>query len=252
MELIDCHSHINLPEFDKDRDAVLQDAENGGIAAILESGTNLEENKKVLELASQFKILKPCLGWQPEQINLEAAKENLDFIRNSAKGNKICAVGEIGLDYWRALQTADRELQAKIFKMYIALAKELNLPIVTHSRSAGKYVIEILEQEKAERVCMHAFDGKFSSAQKGLELGYYFAIPPSIVRSGQKQKLVKNLPLENLLLESDAPTLGPTIKERNVPSNLKIAAAKVAEIKKVDIGNVIATTTKNAKQLFKI
>ena len=99
---------------------------------------------------------------------------------------------------------------------------------------------------------MHAFDGKFGSAQKGIELGYYFSIPPSIVRSEQKQKLVKNLPLENLLLESDAPVLGPRVDERNIPSNIKIAAEKIAEIKKVDISEVIKVTTRNAKELFKL
>ena len=257
--MIDCHAHINSEEFDKDRDAVLRDAGSAGISAILDSGTNLKENKKVLELAKQFKILKPSLGWQPNQLDKKAASENLEFIKETT--NQFVAIGEIGLDYWfrgsgnqghrgSELPTANRKPQTEIFKMYIELAKELDLPIVTHSRSAGKYVIEILEQEKAERVCMHAFDGNFSSAQKGVELGYYFSIPPSIVRSEQKQSLVKNLPLENLLLESDSPVLGPNAKERNAPANLKISAQKIAEIKKVDIDEVIKATTRNAKELF--
>ena len=285
--MIDCHAHINSEDFEKDRDAVLRDAGSAGISAILDSGTNLKENKKVLELAKQFKILKPSLGWQPNQLDKKAASENLEFIKETT--NQFVAIGEIGLDYWwikeeaerkketpifkmyielakeldlpigldywfrgSELPTANRKPQTEIFKMYIELAKELDLPIVTHSRSAGKYVIEILEKEKAERVCMHAFDGNFSSAQKGVELGYFFSIPPSIVRSEQKQSLVKNLPLENLLLESDSPVLGPDAKERNVPANLKIAAQKIAEIKKVDISEVIKITTKNAQRLFKL
>lgn len=252
MQLIDCHAHINSEDFDKDRDAVLLAAENSGVIAILDSGTNLQENKKVLALAKQFKILKPCLGWQPEQINSEAAKENLDFIKSAIGTNEVVAIGEVGLDFWRAKLDAEKEKQKEIFKIYINLAKELNLPIVTHSRSAGKYVIEILEKEKAERVCMHAFDGKFGSAQKGVELGYYFSIPPSIIRSNQKQNLVKNLPLENLLLESDAPALDPNLKERNTPVNIKIAAQKIAEIKKIDANEVIKITTKNAKVLFRL
>ncbi len=250
--MIDCHAHINSEDFDKDREAILRSAKSEGVTAILDSGTNLKENKKVLELAKEFKILKPSLGWQPNQLDLAAAKENLEFIRES---EKIIAVGETGLDYWfrgSDAQSAERKTQSQIFKLYINLAKELDLPIVTHSRSAGKYVIEILEQEKAERVCMHAFDGNFSSAQKGVELGYYFSIPPSIIRSEQKQNLVENLPLENLLLESDSPVLGPNTKERNVPANLKISGQKIAEIKKVDIDEVIKVATKNAKELFKI
>ena len=268
MELIDCHSHINLEEFDKDRGAVLQDAKKSGITAILDSGGTYSECEKVLELAEKFKILKPSLGWHPAQVDLKEAQRTADFIRAAADETKIYAIGEIGLDYWVVKEDSQREKQKEIFKIFIDLAKELDLPIVTHSRSAGKYVIEILEQEKAEKVCMHAFDGKFGSAQKGLELGYYFSIPPSIVRSEQKQKLVKNLPLENLLLESDAPVLGPSLSvsekmrgsfaseananERNVPANIKIAAEKIAEIKKIDISEVIRATTKNAKELFKL
>ncbi|HIJ98379.1 TPA: TatD family hydrolase [archaeon] len=250
MELIDCHSHINLEDFDSDRAEVLRSAEKSGITAILDSGGTYSECEKVLQLAEKFKILKPSLGWHPANINLEEAKRTTDFIRTAASENKIYAIGEIGLDYWIVKEETQRETQKEIFKIYIDLAKELNLPIVTHSRSAGKYVIEILEQEKAEKVCMHAFDGKFGSAKKGIELGYCFSIPPSIVRSEQKQKLVKNLPLENLLLESDAPVLGPNPKERNVPSNIKVAVQKIAEIKKVDISEAIKTTTRNAKKLF--
>ncbi len=253
MELVDCHSHINLPDFDSDRDAVLRAAEKAGVTAILDSGGTYAECKKVLELAKKFKILKPSLGWHPAQTDLEEAKRVAALVRESASQRvRIYAIGEIGLDYWHAKDTANRELQTANFKLFIDLAKELNLPIVTHSRSAGKHVIEILEQEKVERVCMHAFDGKFSSAQRGVELGYYFSIPPSIVRSEQKQKLVKNLPLENLLLESDAPVLGPRVDERNVPANIKIAAQKIAEIKKIDAREVIKVTTKNAQELFKL
>ncbi len=251
MELIDCHSHINSEDFDKDREIVLKNAENSGLIAILDSGTNLAENKKVLELAKEFKILKSCLGWQPEQINLKDAKANAEFIKNAIAANQIVAIGEIGLDYWRAKTEPEKEKQEEIFKIYIKLAQELGLPVVTHSRSAGKYVIEILESEKAEKVCMHAFDGKFGSAQKAVELGYYFSIPASIIRSQQKQKLVKNLPLENLLLESDAPTSGPDLKQRNTPENIKTAAEKIAEIKKIEAEEVIKITTKNAKKLFK-
>lgn len=254
MELVDSHAHINLEDFDKDRANVLRTAEKLGIIAILDSGGTYSECEKVLELAGKFKILKPSLGWHPANVDLDEAKRTADFIRTAAKENKIYAIGEIGLDYWviKDAQNAERTTQNQIFKMYIDLAKELNLPIVTHSRSAGKYVIEELEKSAAERVCMHAFDGKFSSAARGVELGYYFSIPSSIMRSEQKQKLVKNLPLENLLLESDSPVLGPTPKERNVPANIKIAAQKIAEIKKVDISEVTKVTTNNAKELFKL
>src|SRR3989344_1480892 len=130
--MIDCHAHINSEEFDKDRDAVLRDAGSAGISAILDSGTNLKENKKVLELAKQFKILKPSLGWQPNQLDKKAAQENLEFIKKTT--NQFVAIGEIGLDYWFRDSGAQKgrgsEPQTEIFKMHIKLAKELDLPIV--------------------------------------------------------------------------------------------------------------------------
>src|SRR3989344_4330037 len=109
-KMIDCHAHINSKEFDKDMDAVLLDAGSAGISAILDSGTNLKENKKVLELAKQFPILKPSLGWQPNQLDKKAASENLEFIKETT--NQFVAIGEIGLDYWWIKEAPSRELQA--------------------------------------------------------------------------------------------------------------------------------------------
>jgi Mg-dependent DNase len=124
------------------------------------------------------------------------------------------------------------------------------MPIVVHSRSAGKYAIKILTEEGAKRVIMHAFDGSVGYAIEGVKKGFYFSIPPSIVRSEQKQKMAKHLPLDKILLESDAPVLGPTKDIINTPSNIVISAAKIAEIKKIPINEVINATTKNAQEIF--
>ena len=249
MELVDVHSHINSNEFDIDRENVLENAKRGGVINIFDSGENLEQDLKVLELSEKYEILRASLGFSP----LILEKEKFSEVKNLIGENQeeIAAVGEVGLDYWYIKTESERKKQREIFKEFIHLAKEINKPLVVHSRSAGKYAIELLEKENAEKVCLHAFDGKASNALKAVDFGYYFSIPPSIVRSEQKQKLVRAVPIENLLLESDAPALGPEKGQRNVPENVLISAREIARIKELSIEEVAKITTKNAKELFK-
>jgi len=246
--MIDVHSHLCLEDFDLDRAQVIEEAKQAGVTAILDSGETFSENEKVLQLSELHPILKPSLGFSPCNLKKADAKLVCSFIRQNAE--KVTAIGEVGLDYWKVKE--EREKQKEIFKTFISLAKELDKPLVIHSRSAGKYAIEVLEQEKAERVCMHAFDGSYKNAQKGVELGYYFSIPPSIVRSEQKQKLVEHVSLEHLLLETDSPLLGPEAKKRNTPANVKVAAEEIGKIQQTSFEEVCRVTTENAKGLFKL
>ncbi|GAB5592918.1 hypothetical protein Unana1_07818 [Umbelopsis nana] len=143
-----------------------------------------------------------------------------------------------------------REVQRQVFRQQIELAINADLPLNVHSRSAGHYAIEELQKAGAQRAVLHAFDGKASHALKGVEAGYYFSVPPSIVRSPQKQKLVASLPLSHLLLETDSPALGPNKDEDNQPSNVHISAMEIARIKNEQISEVIRITGENAHKLF--
>ncbi|MGD9157826.1 MAG: TatD family hydrolase [Desulfobacteraceae bacterium] len=144
---------------------------------------------------------------------------------------RLWAIGEIGLDFWVAKEAKDRELQEKIFSMFVDLSIELDLSLNVHSRSAGRHVIDILILKGAKRVQLHAFDGKFGTAVPAVEAGFFFSIPPSVVRSRQKQKLVKNLPISCLMVESDSPAPGPEAGERNEPANSRIAIETIARLK---------------------
>jgi TatD DNase family protein len=159
-------------------------------------------------------------------------------------------VGEVGLDFWVVKDAAQRQLQRRIFTRFIDLALELDLPLNVHSRSAGRHAVELLMARGARRVQMHAFDGKITAARPALEAGYFFSIPPSIVRSRQKQKLVRHLPLEALLVETDCPVLGPDPQVRNEPANLTIAIAAIAEIKQVPNEQVVASVVRNTRVLY--
>lgn len=133
---------------------------------------------------------------------------------------------------------------------FVELSVALDLPLNVHSRSAGRHVVNFLLDNNASQVQLHAFDGKFSAAQPALEAGYFFSIPPSVIRSRQKQKLVKQLPLSCLLVESDSPVLGPVVGQRNEPGNIFYAIQAIARIKNISEKAVIAAVSENCRRLY--
>jgi TatD DNase family protein len=172
----------------------------------------------------------------------------ISFIRS--QHSKIVAIGEVGLDYWAVKEATEKELQRAIFISFVHLALELDLPLNVHSRSAGRHAVELLLEHNAKKVLLHAFDGRASSAHPAVEAGFFFSVPPSIIRSRQKQKLVKQLPLSSLLIETDSPVLGPVPDERNEPANAVISINAIAELKDISRDEVIATVSNNACRLF--
>jgi len=248
MELIDAHAHLNAEAFDDDLPAVLAAAESAGVRAILAVSETVAGAQLNLELAGRYPIIRPCAGLHPTVVDLEAAEAMVELIRANRDG--LAAIGEVGLDYWIVQEPEQQEIQRQIFRRFIDLSNELELPLNVHSRSAGRHTIAFLREHGAKRVLLHAFDGKASAALAGVELGYYFSIPPSIVRSVQKQKLVRHLPLDRLLLESDAPVLGPEPTARNEPKNVRLACEAIAQIKALPVAEVARVTTENARRLF--
>jgi TatD DNase family protein len=246
--LVDTHAHMCDRDFDKDRDAVLEKAADVGISAIIAVGENLADARKNLQLAEQYPLLRPAVGLYPTYLDLDMASQMTDLVRRNK--SRLVAIGEVGLDYWVVKEEPEKELQREILKKFIALSKELDLPLNVHSRSAGRHAIALLLENDAARVQMHAFDGKAAAALPAVETGYLFSIPPSVVRSRQKQKLVKQLPLSCLLIESDSPVLGPATQERNEPANILLSVKAVAELKNVSEEAVIAAVTENTQRLY--
>ena len=246
--IVDTHTHLCDPIFDRDREEVLQRAMNAGVSAIVVVSETLSDVHRNLELASRFPALWPAAGLCPTQLDLSELTKINTLIREER--HRFRAVGEVGLDYWAVKQEAERERQRDIFLEFIDLSMELDLPLNVHSRSAGRVAIELLLQRGARKVQMHAFDGKASSALAAVEAGYFFSIPPSIIRSAQKQKLVKRLPLSCLLVETDSPVLGPDPGERNEPSNVMISVAAISEIKNVRREEVMETVLDNTNRLY--
>jgi len=246
--LTDTHAHLCDPVFDPDRTLVLEKAQRSGVSCIIAVAENLADAEKNLALAAEHPMILPAAGLFPTNLDPEQAGKMYDLIRYHA--DKLAAIGEVGLDYWKIQDEAERETQREIFRIFIELSRELNLPLNVHSRSAGRHTIEFLLKHSADKVHLHAFDGKSASALPGVEAGFFFSIPPSIVRSAQKQKLVKKLPLTSLLIETDSPVLGPEPGERNEPANAILVVKAIAELKGLHEQKVIDTIEENTRRLY--
>lgn len=247
--LVDTHAHICADVFDADRGEALRRARAAGVGGVVAVGENLSDARKNLELADRYSMLCPAAGLYPDRLDRAAADEMISFIRFHQ--DRLWAIGEIGLDFWVVKEADRRSLQEEIFCDFISLSLELDLPMNVHSRSAGRRVIELLIENGARRVQLHAFDGKFSTAQPALAAGYYFSIPPSVVRSRQKQKLLRHLPLESLLVETDSPVLGAERNVRNEPANLITAVEAIAEIKNLPVSVLLEAVSENAQKLYR-
>lgn len=247
-ELFDAHAHLASAEFAEDLPAVLARAEGAGVRGILVVGETLEEAERILGLSERHPLLKPAAGLYPTILDPGAVEAAIAFVRKHA--DRLVALGEVGLDHWVVKEEAGWKVQEAILETFVTLSEELGLPLNVHSRSAGRHTIALLRERDARRVLMHAFDGKAAAALEGVRAGYFFSIPPSVVRSPQKQKLVRQLPLECLLLETDSPVLGPDPSVRNEPQNVTVACEAVATLKGVSADDVARITTDNARRLF--
>ena len=248
MSLVDCHAHLGDPTFDADRDEVLSRAREAGVEHVVIVGETLDDAHRNLELAETHEGLLPAAGLYPTHLDTTQAEQLEALIREQRE--RLVAIGEVGLDYWKVQEDKDRELQREIFRRFVRLSSELDLPLNIHSRSAGRHVIALLIEEDARPSQLHAFDGKPSSALPAVEAGHFFSIPASVVRSRQKQKLVRRLPLSCLLLETDSPVLSPEPGTRNEPANLRFALTAVAEIKGLDPREVAEATRENVRRLY--
>jgi TatD DNase family protein len=246
--MVDTHAHLCDPAFSADLGAVIGRAKAAGVSAVIAVGEDLADAKRNLLLSREHPLLRPAAGLYPAHINLEEATALIDLIR--AERSRLWAIGEVGLDHRVVEMPGQREIQMEIFSRFIDLSLELALPLNVHSRSAGEKAVSLLLQRGARQVQLHAFDGKAVRAMPGAEAGFYFSIPPSVVRSRQKQKLVKRLPLTRLLLETDSPVLGPDPGGRNEPANLPLVVQAIAELKQVSEGEVLAAVWENTRALY--
>lgn len=247
---MDTHAHMCEEAFAPDLEQVLHRAQKAGVDAVLAVGETLQDALRNLELARQQEMLLPAAGLYPGHADLSQAIQICGLVREHQA--RLAAIGEVGLDFWLAGTEEDKELQLQVFDQFIELSLQTGLPLNVHSRSAGRHTVARLLEKKAQKVQMHAFDGKPKYALPAVEQGYFFSFPPSLLRSRQKQKLAKQLPVSCMLPETDSPVLGPDPGTRNEPANLILVIQALAEIKDVSFAYMRSALEDNCRQLYGI
>ena len=253
--LVDSHAHLEMPDFKRDLEQVIQRAKESGVGYIFTVGTEKKDWKRALEIADSHPSIYAILGVHPHNAK-EIDDQTYPTLRELCRSGKVKAYGEIGLDFFRNL--SPRDIQLKRFREQIALAKEVGLPIVVHDREAHQETLEILKSEKVEECggIIHCFSGDYEMAKACIDMGFHISIPGSINFKNAEgfREIVKRIPLESLLVETDAPfiTPEPFRGKRNEPSYVRYTAQKVAEIKKISFERVAEVTTENALRVYRL
>jgi TatD DNase family protein len=255
MSLIDTHTHLYLPEFDSDREAVISTAINKGVNKFLLPNIDNSSVLPMLKLSGQFpENCYPIIGLHPASVKANYKKE-LDCIVNWLSKEAFYAVGEIGIDLYWDKQFLKEQIQA--FKYQIKLALEYNLPIVIHSRESFEVIIDILKEfmNQQPRGVFHSFTGSLEQAHKAIELGFKLGINGIVTfKNSGLAKVVEKINLKHIVLETDSPYLAPVPKrgKRNESAYLKYIANRLAEIYSTDSEKIASITSTNAIELFGI
>ncbi|MFH1838012.1 MAG: TatD family hydrolase [Candidatus Kuenenbacteria bacterium] len=265
--MFDTHSHLNFTAFKKDYAEIIGRSFNNGIKGIINVGSQLETSKRAIEIAHEFfnKKIYAAIGLHPIHVNNE--KFNLKEYQKIAKDPKVKAIGEIGLDYYRISDAKAQKLQKEIFLKQLNLAKEFNLPLILHCRGsqekplkAYKEMLDILKSflKKYPRLfgVIHCFEANWKIAEQFLCSNFLISFTGIITfKDDEKIKeVIKKIPLDKILTETDCPYLTPSPfrGKRNEPLYVKYVIQKIAEIKKIDFEKVNQATTQNAMKLFGI
>ena len=260
MEFFDSHSHYNDEKFNEDREKIIKETYEAGITKFVCAGYNIESSLFSLEISKKYEFIYSICGISPNDIPQSEQQlwKDIDEISQIVKNNnskKLVAIGEIGLDYY--WNKENKELQKQAFIKQIELANELELPIVIHSRDASVDTLDIIRNNKVEKAgIFHCCQLNQELVRQALELGYYisFAGPITFKNSKNAPEIIKMVPMDRILIETDSPYLSPEPNrgKRNDCRNVKYVAQKIADVKGITIEEVAQKTYENAMRIFNI
>jgi len=271
ISLIDTHCHLEMDDFNPDREDVIKRAKEAGIEAIITIGSDLEGNIGSIELSKKYDFIYSSVGFHPhdakdfteeifEKIKQWATEYRIignppiPHLEKGGEGGKVVAIGEIGLDYY--YDNSPREIQKDVFIKQLRYAKEINLPVIIHSREAKKDTLEIIKESGINKGVLHCFSGDIDMAEKAIAMGFYISIAGPVTFKNAKRpgEIAKAIPDDYLLIETDAPYLTPEPfrGKRNEPSYLVYTAEKIAALRGISLEDLSRITTINARRLFKI
>lgn len=249
------HAHYDDSKFDKDRDKLIPELKEKGVEYIVNVGANLKSSIKSVELAEKYDFIYAAVGVHPHDV-AKLDEDDMDRLYGLSQRDKVVAIGEIGLDYY--YDSSPRDIQKDWFIEQIELAKEMELPIIVHSRDAAKDTFDIIKGTEAGDVggVIHCFSGSVEMAKDYIEEGFYIGVGGIVTFTDANKiiEVVKQIPLEKILIETDCPYLSPIPNrgKRNESTNLVYIVDKIAEIKNLSTEEVAKVTLENAKTLFDI
>ncbi len=252
---IDAHCHLSFPEFDKDRDEVIQRLAKNDISLLIDPGTNLMTSKRSIALSSRYSFIFSTVGIHPHDAGEMFDETSASGIEQLAASPQVVGIGETGLDYH--YEGIDREKQICVFRAMLQIAKRMDLPVVIHCRDAWSDTLRVLKDEKASnlRGMMHCFSGDAELAQECIRLGFKISIPGTITyRRSSLPDVVMQTAIGDLLTETDAPWLAPVPfrGKRNEPAHVRIVTEHIATLKEQSPDQTAAIISRTAHDLFAI
>lgn len=255
MNLFDTHTHLDAPQFDEDREETIRRAVENGVSRMINVGFNRETIPSTMKLAETHDFIYAAVGWHPQDA-ITMKEGDLEWIASLCSHEKVVAIGEIGLDYY--WDTSPKDVQHRVLRQQIGLARELGMPIVIHNRDAHEDIVKILREEKASEVggVMHSYSGSWETAKLCLNMGFHlsFGGPITFKNARQPKEVLAQVPMDRLLIETDSPYLTPHPfrGKRNESANVCLVAEAAAQIKGVEVEEIARITTQNALERFGI
>lgn len=253
--LFDTHAHLNDEKFDEDREQVLDSIRKSDVNYVVAPAVDIPSSVQVIRLANENEFIFAAVGIHPHEAK-GCDEESIDVLRELARSPKVVAIGEIGLDYY--YDFSPREVQKRLFKLQIELANEIGLPIIVHDRDAHADTMDIIKKfKKADTGCvLHCYSGSAHMAMEYVGMGCHISIagPVTFKNNKKTEEVVREVPIEKLLIETDSPYLAPHPYrgKRNDPLKVEHVAARIAQIKGIPYEQVCEVTTRNAKVFFGI
>jgi TatD DNase family protein len=251
---IDSHAHLEMEEFDGDREEVLRRALEAGLTHIVTVGTDLQSSEKAVHLSENHPFVFPTVGFHPHNAK-DADSTSMNALASLAKNHRVVAWGEIGLDFfWRH---SPSQAQLAVFEQQLDMASDLSLPVIIHSREANDDVLRVLKKRMGSgKGVIHCFSGNYDVAMAFVDMGYLISIPGTVTykNASVTQDVARKVPLECLLVETDAPFLAPIPfrGKRNEPAHVVHTVRKIAELRHLDVQVVAHATSQNARRIFHI
>ena len=252
--LFDTHAHLNDPAFDPDREALLESFASAGVGLVMNAGCSLESSRDIVAMAAKYPWLYASVGSHPDSAD-EVNESVLEEYRKLCKlSDKVKAIGEIGLDYH--YEDIPRDIQQTAFRMQMALAAELDLPVIVHERDAHNDGLAIVKEFPTVKGVFHCYSGSAEMARQLVDLGWYIGFTGVLTFKNARKAVetAASIPLDRIVLETDCPFMAPEPfrGKRNHPGYLYRMAEKLAEIRGISLEEVHDATTENGKRLYRI